>query len=337
MSGWSSQVVIASQVIIEGIADGLFVYNGAPTAGNLIASIAAQSGTDPYDNPYPVGFNSQQGALANDLFANLVNGALFLGALTTGGVQDITHAAKVFSVTNPASAGLSTGKDPVNINQCILLLQSGTDTAGGGPQMILGDGDNTANVIAKLLGNLLIEPLETGQVLLYGNAGSAQSVDLVQFQVNSVDKFVVDKSGNLATVGTITQLKTSQVRNDANATWTGTGYGAASTALSTTAVLPASGRAAVRFTVREMTSTAGDNVLSDVTISGSTSGTLHAANDTSAIITNLATGNGPFVNEYVVAGVAGETLTATAQHRVAVNGTTGTSLSRAITIQTLPD
>lgn len=337
MSGWSSQVVIANQLVITGSGDFLLVYNGTAAAGNLIASVAAQAGTDPFGNPYPAGFNAQQGSLVNELFANIVNGSLFLGGNGTGGVQDLTHAAKFFSVTNPGTAGVSSSTDPVNVNRCIMLLQSGTNTPGGGPQMLLGDGDNTANVITKLIGNLLLEPLETGQVLLYGNAGTGQSVDLVQFQINSVDAFVVDKSGNLATVGTITQLKTSQVRNDATVTWTGTGYGAASTALTTNVVLPASGRALVRFACKQMTSTAGDNVLSDVVISGSTSGTLHAANDTSAIITNLTSSDGPFMVEYLVTGVAGETLTATAQHRVAVNGTTGTATSRSITIQTLPD
>lgn len=61
---WSSQVVIANQVIIEGSNDGLFVYNGAPALGNLIASIAATPGTDPYGNVYNAVFNigNQQAA-----------------------------------------------------------------------------------------------------------------------------------------------------------------------------------------------------------------------------------------------------------------------------------
>jgi hypothetical protein len=55
--GWSSQAVIAQQVVIEGSADGLWVYNGAPAAGNLLLSIAAAAGTDPYGNTYPQGLN----------------------------------------------------------------------------------------------------------------------------------------------------------------------------------------------------------------------------------------------------------------------------------------
>lgn len=54
--GWSSQVVVANQVIIEGTGDGLFLYNGVPGAGTLIGSIAAAAGSDPYGNAFPKGF-----------------------------------------------------------------------------------------------------------------------------------------------------------------------------------------------------------------------------------------------------------------------------------------
>jgi hypothetical protein len=50
--GWESEFVIATQVIIEGSDDGLFVYNGPPATGNLILSIASVGGTDPYGNHY---------------------------------------------------------------------------------------------------------------------------------------------------------------------------------------------------------------------------------------------------------------------------------------------
>lgn len=50
--GWSSQAVIAQLVIIEGSSDGLFMYNGTPKAGNLIASTAPAAGTDQFGNAF---------------------------------------------------------------------------------------------------------------------------------------------------------------------------------------------------------------------------------------------------------------------------------------------
>jgi hypothetical protein len=52
--GWSNQVVKASEVIIGGFPDSLFVYNGNPGPGDLIAWIVSQVGTiDPYGNAVP--------------------------------------------------------------------------------------------------------------------------------------------------------------------------------------------------------------------------------------------------------------------------------------------
>lgn len=56
--GWSNQNVIAQLVIIEGENDGLFVYNGAPALGNLIASIASAAGTDESGNAYLEGITT---------------------------------------------------------------------------------------------------------------------------------------------------------------------------------------------------------------------------------------------------------------------------------------
>lgn len=146
----------------------------------------------------------------------------------------------------------------------------------------------------------------------------------------------VSVTGNVAAVGTINPLVTGHAQSTASATVTTTGYGAASVALSATAVLPASGKALVSFLVRCMCSVNGDNVLSDLTITGSSSGTFHTAGDATAIQWNENTSAGPFETRQSISGVAGETVTATAQHRVNTAGTTGTFLYRDITIQTLP-
>ena len=50
--GWSSELLIATQVIIDGEGDYLLLYNGEAAAGNLVGSIAAVAGTDDYGNAY---------------------------------------------------------------------------------------------------------------------------------------------------------------------------------------------------------------------------------------------------------------------------------------------
>jgi len=54
----SPAVITARRVIIFGPNGSLFVYSAAPGAGNLIASIAAQAGTDPYGNAFVSGETS---------------------------------------------------------------------------------------------------------------------------------------------------------------------------------------------------------------------------------------------------------------------------------------
>lgn len=60
--GWSNVagvVLQATTVIISGGAatlEGIFVYAGNPATGNLILSVAAQAGTDPYGNSFPQGY-----------------------------------------------------------------------------------------------------------------------------------------------------------------------------------------------------------------------------------------------------------------------------------------
>jgi hypothetical protein len=54
----STDVVRARQVIVGGTNGGVFVYSGAPAAGNLITSVAGAAGTDPYGNAFLAGTTS---------------------------------------------------------------------------------------------------------------------------------------------------------------------------------------------------------------------------------------------------------------------------------------
>lgn len=311
---------------------GAFFYSGVPAAGNLIASIAPNAGSDVYGNPFPQGINGQHSAIANDAFGTLVNGILWLGQLGAGGTQDYTHASKVYGNGQGALA-LYSGTTALSANAALGLLIAGTDAAGAGPQLTLGDNDALANLRTLLNGDLSIEPHETGRVPLFVFAQPGQSADLVQLNVNNVLEFAVDASGNLYKVGTIGPLVTGHNINASSSTTVSTTYAASTTPLAATAVLPASGKAMCSFAVRCMNSGA-NNTLSDLQITGSTSGTLHAAADVSAIQWNQTTSAGPFITRTLITGVPGETITATAQHRVVAG--TGTFLWRDITIETLP-
>ncbi len=83
--GWSNQAIFL--VIVNappGAFSGVFVYSPDIGAGNLIASIADQNGTDPYGNAYLAGVCSYQGG-SSGLISQLLAGQL---VLTTAGGQD---------------------------------------------------------------------------------------------------------------------------------------------------------------------------------------------------------------------------------------------------------
>lgn len=44
--------VTSNTVIVNGEGDGIFIYDGIPTTGNLVVSIAANSGYDHWNNTY---------------------------------------------------------------------------------------------------------------------------------------------------------------------------------------------------------------------------------------------------------------------------------------------
>ena len=52
---WSNQLIQLIVLSLPGGYSGLFGYQPAPGPGNLVISITAQAGTDPFGNPYPAG------------------------------------------------------------------------------------------------------------------------------------------------------------------------------------------------------------------------------------------------------------------------------------------
>jgi hypothetical protein len=203
--GWTSQVVIAGLVIIEGVNDGLFVYNGAPAAGNLIASIASTSGTDPYGNKYLPGVT----VYSSDLFANFTSGQTLYGVMA-GGVPDTADAGSIIAtngnvpvdftsiqITSPKNSGLT--------NPLVANFFGGTGVAGSGPTLQLED-TLGIDAIVNLLGHLDIAGNETGSVQASINGPAGLTANLLQLAVNGAKKFYADPSGNLYCGGNLVKL-----------------------------------------------------------------------------------------------------------------------------------
>lgn len=149
MAGSWSNVGSFIVVIIEAGTEGsgLFVYDPTPAAGNLIASIAATSGTDPYGNNYVSGMVTYD--QTNHLFSQLDAGQILFGPLTTGvgPLPDLLRAA-VLTTDTVASGVLTAGEAkfrssntndrPVN---AWLKLISGSPGFGivANPHGIIGD------------------------------------------------------------------------------------------------------------------------------------------------------------------------------------------------------
>ena len=95
--GWRSTSVVANQVIIQGPAGELLVYSATAAPGNLIASIAAQPGSDQHGNSFLVGLTSYEN----------VGGTIIAVNLNVGAVQFFSAASPAGPFTARGSIGSS--------------------------------------------------------------------------------------------------------------------------------------------------------------------------------------------------------------------------------------
>jgi hypothetical protein len=119
------------------------------------------------------------------------------------------------------------------------------------------------------------------------------------------------------------------VEDTTTSTTLSTTYVNSSRLLSLSLTAPASGRIETILAVRCDNSTDGSNTLSDLSITGSSSGTIYSPNDIAACQWNHNLSAGPFSTARQVTCIPGETITVAAQHRV-VSGT-GNFRYRSIT------
>ncbi|MGH3122565.1 MAG: hypothetical protein ACRDND_16270 [Streptosporangiaceae bacterium] len=102
--GWNSQVVIASQVIIEGTDDGIFIYNGAAGPGTLIASLVPAGVTaDPFGNAIKPRGLTFYGANGQQVFLGL-SGGVGLLEFPSGAADEQSPAQMASAINNPGPA-----------------------------------------------------------------------------------------------------------------------------------------------------------------------------------------------------------------------------------------
>jgi hypothetical protein len=96
-------LIVAQRVVVFGTGAnrGIFVYSPTPAAGNLVASITAAAGTDPYGNAYKAGITSYDNTFGG---ITELNGALF--SLFSGvNLKIVLNAAGAFFYSPAGGAG----------------------------------------------------------------------------------------------------------------------------------------------------------------------------------------------------------------------------------------
>jgi hypothetical protein len=101
--GTSPGVVTARRVVIFGAGGGMFVYSGSPGAGDLIASIVALNGQDPYGNAVFKGITSYDPG--NGLFAELDSANLSIS--TIAGINRVALVSVITPTTGMQLSGFN--------------------------------------------------------------------------------------------------------------------------------------------------------------------------------------------------------------------------------------
>lgn len=169
---WNNANIETQQVIVSGESDGVFVYNGTPAAGNLIASIASLAGIDAFGNNYGAGVNigNQSAAhagidttgrifLFNSADQQIFDLSGFDGGLiakdTIGNIQAVFSGGSApFGLIGPATAWKpgSTGVTPETWHP-MSLLNSWLAASGGTPPQyrMVASPVNTVEVVGSVV------------------------------------------------------------------------------------------------------------------------------------------------------------------------------------------
>lgn len=122
---WNNSIFPLLIVTSGGGFTGLFIYSPAPGTGNLIASITAASGTDPYGNAYQAGVTTYAGTL----FAQLLAGEL--------GFKQSGDIAPSIILGGGGALSLQSGQGTVTGRGASGLQLAQSLTSAGAPRIIL--------------------------------------------------------------------------------------------------------------------------------------------------------------------------------------------------------
>lgn len=237
---WSNQLI--SLLLIAAASSGfsgLFVYSPAPGKGNLIASVAASPGTDPFGNPYQQGITSYAGGGSIGVVSSsLEAGAVIVGntanaeglggpaSTNPGGLSILVPAANNENGGLIVSSPTYAPSPPAESANLILQGESEDGTAPSYAEFINGDSTKICPVSIQGLifpeqaTQPVVPPDLAPAIIAYGDA-SGGSVDVVNqsllwghLPVNRVDSN--QHTVTQATLTNITAIPTGILANDAN-------------------------------------------------------------------------------------------------------------------------
>jgi hypothetical protein len=144
--GWQQIDVFANQVIISGTGEGLWVYNGTPALGNLIASITSVQGTDPYGNLYQPGITSYTNDSGIYYAASMQNGEIVFSTATNPAGPYTSFAAMGPDGSGNIEIGTK-GSANINLDGAVLpILFTESANPGVGPSVFGATGGDVESV-----------------------------------------------------------------------------------------------------------------------------------------------------------------------------------------------
>jgi hypothetical protein len=305
------------------------VINGATASGTLSVGTSVVSGTPTFSG------------------AAVFTGApLFRGA-TTG---DTVASARVSGDTNARLAVGADGKlvwgSGAGAGDTVLYREAADVLTTDDTLRVYRGAGSTSAINTRVTGDTVSRlSIDAAGTHNWGPGGAAatdtnlyrtttdtlRTDDSLQVGTNLAVTGTTSLTGALTLAGTL-NLASSFIEDATNRTTTSTSFVNSSGTLSTTLVVPPSGKVLIVLAVR-CDNSGNSNTLSDYNVSGTSSGTIYSAQDASAIQWNSSASAGPFMNMRIVTGSAGETITVTAQHRVVAN--TGNLRYRSLLLQAL--
>lgn len=196
---WQNNVFSLLVVIAGAGYSGEFAYAPAPGPGNLLVSIAASDGTDPYGNAYVHGVITYSMAGGVAVAQGWQDGAVYFATAPTQAGPYTVASGQLRALPGGYANGFHSGNDVNNVQYPVVLTQTDEHTivmagrlltpAGftsgmtfgtiGAPFLLPPAGGNvpefpTVNALGGAAGSIVCRP--DGNLQLYGGFGGAYTV-----------------------------------------------------------------------------------------------------------------------------------------------------------------